>query len=130
MAVPLRFNRRGAARIAAHDVFRACGWGFVELEFDVPAVAVLVRPADRHLRPDGLVQRGAAFEDAVSRQAVMPPRRQQKLTVRIPCDLADAMKRRALDQRTSVRQLLLLALQKDGYAVEAADLLPGAGGSD
>lgn len=66
----------------------------------------------------------------VSRQAVMPPRRQQKLTVRIPCDLADAMKRRALDQRTSVRQLLLLALQKDGYAVEAADLLPGAGGSD
>lgn len=65
-----------------------------------------------------------------SRPAIAPPRRQQKLTVRIPGYLVDAMKQRALDQRTTVRHLVLLALQKDGYAVEAADLLPGAGGSD
>ena len=65
-----------------------------------------------------------------SRPAVPPPRRQQKLTVRIPGYLVDALKRDALEQRTTVRHLVLLALQKDGYAVEAADLLPGAGGSD
>lgn len=68
--------------------------------------------------------------DTARRQAVKPTKRQKKLTVRIPSDLVDAMKRRALDQHTSVRHLLLLALQKDGYAVDAADLLPGAGGSD
>lgn len=65
-----------------------------------------------------------------SRPAVPPPRRQQKLTVRIPGYLVDALKRKALEQRTTVRHLVLLALQKDGYTVEAADLLPGAGGSD
>jgi hypothetical protein len=64
------------------------------------------------------------------RPAVAPPRRQQKLTVRIPGTLVDALKRQALESRTTVRQLVLLALQKDGYAIEPADLLPGAGGSD
>ncbi len=71
-------------------------------------------------------------QDAVtaSRRDVQPPRRQQKLTVRIPGYLVDALKRNALEQRTTVRHLVLLALQKDGYIVEASDLLPGAGGSD
>lgn len=74
----------------------------------------------------------AAQSDGVtaSRQPVAPPRRQQKLTVRIPGYLVDAMKRQALDHRTTVRNLVLLALQKDGYTVDPADLLPGAGGSD
>ena len=65
-----------------------------------------------------------------SRPAVAPPRRQQKLTTRIPGYLSDALKQKALDQRSSVRLLLLRALQKDGYRVEPEDLLPGAGGSD
>ncbi len=64
------------------------------------------------------------------RLAVTPPRRQQKLTVRVPEYLVDTLKRDALDQKTSVRQLVLLAMQKAGYKIEAADLLPGAGGSD
>lgn len=68
--------------------------------------------------------------DTARRHAVKPPRRQQKLTVRIPGDLVDAMKRRALDERTTLRHLILVALQKDGFSVEADDLLPGAGGSD
>lgn len=68
--------------------------------------------------------------EAARRQTVAPPRRQQKLTVRVPGYLVDALKRDALDQRKSVRHLLLLALQKAGYTVEAEDLLPGAGGSD
>lgn len=65
-----------------------------------------------------------------SRQAAAPPRRQQKLTVRIPGYAVDALKRDALNARTTVRHLVLLALQKSGYTIEAADLLPGAGGSD
>ena len=64
------------------------------------------------------------------RPAVTPSRRQQKMTVRIPGTLVDALKQKALDQRTTIRHLVLLALQKDGYTIEAADLLPGAGGSD
>ena len=73
-----------------------------------------------------------AQQDVVtaSRPAVPPPRRQQKLTVRIPSYLVDALKRSALEQRSTVRQLVLLALQKGGYNIEAAELLPGAGGSD
>jgi hypothetical protein len=62
--------------------------------------------------------------------AVKPPARQQKLTVRIPEYLAHALKQQALDQRTTVRHLVLLALQAAGHAIAAEDLLPGAGGSD
>jgi len=65
-----------------------------------------------------------------SRQAVTPPRRQQKLTVRIPDYLVHELKHKAVEERTTVRHLVLLAMQKAGYRVEAADLLPGAGGSD
>ena len=65
-----------------------------------------------------------------SRQAVKPPRRQQKLTVRIPDYLVHELKHKAVEERTTVRHLVLLAMQKAGYRVEAADLLPGTGGSD
>lgn len=89
-------------------------------------VPTMVRP------PSRAVETASRHDDkvAASRNAVMPPRRQQKLTVRIPEYLVDALKRDALDQKTSVRHLVLLALQKAGYKIEAADLLPGAGGSD
>jgi hypothetical protein len=77
-----------------------------------------------------MVRPPAKTVETASRQTVAPPRRQQKLTVRIPEYLVDALKRDALDQKTSVRHLVLLALQKVGYKINAADLLPGAGGSD
>lgn len=64
------------------------------------------------------------------RQAVATASPHQKLTVRIPVYLADALKQKALDKKTTVRQLVLLALQRDGYDVQAVDLLPGAGGRD
>ena len=38
----------------------------------------------------------------------------------------DAMKRAALDQRISVRHLVMLALQGYGLAIDAADLVPDA----
>lgn len=84
-------------------------------------VPTMVRPTVKALQADAVT---------ASRQPVTPPRRQKKLTVRIPGYLVDALKLQALEQRTTVRHLVLLALQKDGYTVEAADLLPGAGGSD
>lgn len=85
-------------------------------------VPVMVRPPSKGSAP---------VVTTASRPAVAPSRRpQQKLTIRIPGYLVDALKRSALDQRTTLRQLVLLALQKDGYAIEAEDLLPGAGGSD
>lgn len=68
--------------------------------------------------------------DAARRQPVKPARQQQKLTIRVPDYLVDALKRRALDKRSTIRQLVLLSLQDAGYTVEAEDLLPGAGGSD
>lgn len=77
-----------------------------------------------------MVRPPAKGVSTASRPAVSPPRRQQKLTVRVPEYLVDALKRDALDQKTTVRQLVLLAMQKSGYKIEAADLLPGAGGSD
>lgn len=79
------------------------------------------------VRPPAKTQQAVV---SASRPAATPPRRQQKLTVRIPGYLVDALKRDALEQRTTVRHLVLLALQKDGYKIDAADLLPGAGGSD
>lgn len=83
-------------------------------------VPLMVRTSAAPRQPDAAT---------ASRPAVTPPRRQQKLTVRIPGYLVDALKRNALVQRSTVRQLVLLALQKDGYTIEASDLLPGAGGS-
>lgn len=76
--------------------------------------------------------------DKPSRQAAEPSRQQavktaspqQKLTVRIPDYLVHALKQNALNERTTVRHLVLLALQGAGYTVQADDLLPGAGGSE
>lgn len=89
-------------------------------------VPTMVRPAAKAAET---VSR-REVQTTASRPAVTPPRRQQKLTVRVPEYLVDALKRDALDQKTSVRHLVLLALQKSGYKIDAADLLPGAGGSD
>lgn len=77
-----------------------------------------------------MVRSPAKAAETASRPAVTPPRRMQKLTTRVPDYLVDALKRDALDQKTSVRHLVLLALQTAGYNIDATDLLPGAGGSD
>ena len=92
-------------------------------------VPIMVRPPVKAHVSDATTASRQAVTTA-SRHPVTPPRRHQKLTVRIPGYLSDALKQQALDQRTTVRNLLLRALQKDGYTVEPADLMPGAGGSD
>lgn len=68
--------------------------------------------------------------DTAGRQAVRTASKQTKVTMRVPEYLVDALKRNALDQRTTLRQLVMLALQKVGYAIKPEDLLPGAGGHD
>ena len=47
----------------------------------------------------------------------------EKLTIEVPWYLADAVKRAALDKRTTVRHLVMLALKKDGFQIAAADLV-------
>ncbi len=84
-------------------------------------VPTMVRPVAKGIQPTGM---------AALQQPVTLPSPQTKLTSRIPRYLSHELKQKALDRKTSVRVLLLLALQKDGYTIEAADLLPGAGGSD
>lgn len=84
-------------------------------------VPTMVRPPAKALQAEPMT---------ASRQPVAPPRRQRKLTMRFPEYVTRALKRQSLEQDKSVRVLVLLALQKDGYTVEEADLLPGAGGSD
>lgn len=64
------------------------------------------------------------------RSDVAPSRRQKKVTFRGPEPAIDALKLDALTQRTTVRNLILIALRDKGYPVIDEDLLPGAGGSD
>ena len=47
----------------------------------------------------------------------------EKLTIEVPSYLADAMKRAALDTRTTVRHVVMLALKEAGFEVAASDLV-------
>ncbi len=47
----------------------------------------------------------------------------EKLTIEVPAYLADAMKRAALDKRTTVRHLVMTALKKSGFEIAASDLV-------
>ncbi|MEQ1647051.1 MAG: hypothetical protein ABL901_03495 [Hyphomicrobiaceae bacterium] len=48
----------------------------------------------------------------------------EKLTIELPSYLMDALRRSALDERTTVRHVVMLALQKKGFKVEKSDLVP------
>jgi hypothetical protein len=48
----------------------------------------------------------------------------EKLTVEVPAYLIDAVKREALDQRTSARHVLMLALRRAGFKIDDADMVP------
>jgi hypothetical protein len=48
----------------------------------------------------------------------------EKLTIELPRYLADALRRAAVEQRTTARHLVMLALRKDGFEVQEADLVP------
>lgn len=50
----------------------------------------------------------------------------EKLTIELPGYLTDALKRDALDRRTTVRHVVMLGLQALGLEIEAADLVPDA----
>lgn len=47
-----------------------------------------------------------------------------KLTIEVPDYLADALKRSALDGRTTVRHVVLAALRGQGFEIADVDMLP------
>lgn len=81
------------------------------------------------VRPPAVAPSLPQAAEAARPPAVTPSRRQQKLTVRIPTSLADALKLDALQQRTTLRNLVLKALKDAGYKIADAEFLPGAGGT-
>lgn len=80
-------------------------------------VPTMVRPPSKSVLPP-------------SRPVAAPSRRQKKVTFRGPEPVIDALKLDALTQRTTIRNLILMALRDKGYPILDEDLLPGAGGSD
>lgn len=48
----------------------------------------------------------------------------EKLTIELPGYLMDALRRTALDGRTTVRHVVMLALKANGFAVAEADIIP------
>lgn len=48
----------------------------------------------------------------------------EKLTIELPVYLTDALRREAVSRRTTARHLVMLALSKDGFQVDDADLVP------
>lgn len=84
---------------------------------DTLGVPTMVRPPAKAASPP-------------SRPVAAPSRRQKKVTFRGPEPVIDALKLDALTQRTTIRNLILIALKDKGYEVLDEDLMPGAGGSD
>lgn len=83
---------------------------------DTLGVPTMVRPTAKAAMPS-------------TRPAAKPSRRQKKVTFRGPEIAIDAVKLDALTQKTTVRNLILIALRDKGYPITDEDLLPGAGGS-
>lgn len=77
-----------------------------------------------------MVRPNARAATPPSRPVVKPSRRQKKVTFRGPEPVIDALKLDALNQKTTIRNLILKSLRDSGYAVIDEDLVPGAGGSD
>lgn len=72
-------------------------------------------------------QRAPAVKPAAPASAPSPaePRATvEKLTVEAPPSLMDALRRDAVDKRVSMRHIVLLALQRAGYDIAHADLVP------
>lgn len=77
-----------------------------------------------------MVRPNAKVGTPPSRPAAKPSRRQKKVTFRGPEPVIDALKLDALNQKTTIRNLILSSLRERGYPVIDEDLVPGAGGSD
>jgi hypothetical protein len=66
-----------------------------------------------------------AVPRGVSDVSAMPERASiEKLTIELPRYLADALRRAAVEQRTTARHLVMLALRKNGFEVQDSDLVP------
>lgn len=86
---------------------------------DEMGVPVLTAPSIARERKARLAEKA---EPSAAKPLMRAPL--EKLTIEVPSYLADALKRAALDQRVSVRHLVLLALLKSGFDIAAADMVP------
>ena len=82
------------------------------------------------VRPNAKPPVPSSPQPTAGRKAAATVRRHRKLTFRSPEPVNDALKLKALTERTSIRILILQSLKQSGYPVIDEDLLPGAGGSD
>lgn len=82
-------------------------------------VPILTKPtsADKPARQLKSADSAAPIHDAA--QAPI-----EKLTIELPDYLADALRRTALDRKSSARHVIMAALQKDGFKIAAVDLVP------
>lgn len=85
-------------------------------EMGVPALTAPSIARERKARP------AEKAEPSAAKPLMRAPL--EKLTIEVPSYLADDLKRAALDQRVSVRHLVLLALLKSGFDIAAADMVP------
>ena len=107
-----------------------------DTELGVPSLvkAPAARPRCRARRGSGCAKTGSSLpghpgntQAKKTAPASMPARTAlEKLTVELPGYLIDALKREALDRHSTARHVLMLALQKAGFAVDGADLVPDA----
>ncbi|MGE4129905.1 MAG: hypothetical protein AB7E80_17225, partial [Hyphomicrobiaceae bacterium] len=49
---------------------------------------------------------------------------QEKLTIEVPEYLMTAVRRAALDQRSSIRHVVMQALRQDGFEIAESDMVP------
>jgi hypothetical protein len=92
---------------------------------DKLGVPTLVKPAPARASQAAL-RREAPPAESPARDAAPVRAALEKLTIELPTYLTDAMKREALDKRTTVRHVVMLALQANGFEIAAADLVPDA----
>lgn len=85
-------------------------------------VPTLTRPQTGDVPNRKLYRFKADKEEAESAAPERAPL--EKLTIEIPVYLSDALKRSALETRTTVRHVVMSALKATGFEVAAVDLVP------
>ena len=83
-----------------------------------------LHPLPRTRRPPGPTGQNASSTKKTASASI--PRRTalEKFTFEVPGYLIDAVKRKALDEHTTARHMVMMALRKDGFEIDDADMIP------
>lgn len=89
-------------------------------------VPTLTKPQSGEVPSRKLYRFKVDKEEAEAAAPGMAPARAplEKLTIEVPAYLSDALKRSALETRTTVRHVVMSALKAAGFEVAADDLVP------